>query len=65
MGGQEIRPLWRRSTFSQGGEGNCVEVAFLHREVWVRDSHAPDRPTISFPRRTWHAFLTELKPPTA
>ncbi|MEV4873624.1 DUF397 domain-containing protein [Streptomyces syringium] len=64
MGDQEIRPHWRRSSFSTAGVDNCVEVAFVGRDVWVRDSNSPDQPSLSFSRRTWRAFLTEVKPPT-
>ncbi|WP_207303912.1 DUF397 domain-containing protein [Streptomyces syringium] len=64
MGDQIFRPLWRRSTFSQGVDGNCVEIAFVHREVWVRDSNAPDRPALSFTHRPWQEFLARLVSPT-
>ncbi|MGX8906372.1 DUF397 domain-containing protein [Streptomyces netropsis] len=65
MGDQEIRPQWRRSSFTAKPDNNCVEVAFAGHEVWVRDSNALERPPLSFPRRTWHAFLTRLEPPSA
>ncbi|MGI5528409.1 DUF397 domain-containing protein [Streptomyces syringium] len=64
MGDQIFRPLWRRSTFSQNIDGNCVEVAFLLHEVWVRDSNTPDRPPISFHHRPWQEFLARLVSPT-
>ncbi|MFD7239529.1 DUF397 domain-containing protein [Streptomyces syringium] len=65
MGDQNIRPHWRRSSFSTAGVDNCVEVAFVDHKVWVRDSNAPQLPALSFPRRTWRAFLTRLEPPSA
>ncbi|MEW2579648.1 DUF397 domain-containing protein [Streptomyces syringium] len=63
MGDQIIRPIWLRSSFSGPTTENCVEVAFVGRDVWVRDSHCPDQPSLSFSRHTWRAFLTELEPP--
>lgn len=34
--------LWRKSSFSQPNNGNCVEVAYTGDEVGVRDSKHPD-----------------------
>ncbi|MFI1253269.1 DUF397 domain-containing protein [Streptomyces netropsis] len=64
MGDQNIRPLWHRSSYSSANIENCVEVALVGREVWVRDSNFPHLPTLSFTRRTWSEFLAELGSPT-
>ncbi|MBB4890640.1 DUF397 domain-containing protein [Streptomyces netropsis] len=64
MGDQNIRPHWRRSSFSTAGVDNCVEVAFVDHEVWVRDSHFVHLPALSFTPRTWSEFLAELGSPT-
>lgn len=40
-------PVWRKSSFSSGNGGNCVEVAFLGSSVGVRDSKNPNGPTLS------------------
>ncbi|MFI8944500.1 DUF397 domain-containing protein [Streptomyces syringium] len=64
MGDQNFRPLWRRSSFSGPGTDNCIEIAFVHREVWVRDSNAPHRPPLSFAHRPWQEFLARLESPT-
>jgi hypothetical protein len=34
-------PEWRKSSFSQGGGQNCVEVAVLPGSVLIRDSKDP------------------------
>jgi len=44
---------WRKSSFSGGTNGGCVEVAWPHPAVAVRDSKNPDGPALSFPRPGW------------
>lgn len=54
--------VWRKSTRSGGGGGNCVEVARnLHGVVAVRDSKDPAGPALVFGRRSWAAFAQALK----
>jgi hypothetical protein len=48
---------WRKSSFSDGGNGACVEVARPEPLVAVRDSKHPTGPTLSFPRVQWSTFL--------
>lgn len=51
------RATWRKSSFS-GGNGNCVEVAFLDNgHVAVRDSkdHGTG-PVLIYTAAEWHAF---------
>lgn len=38
---------WRKSSFSSGNDGNCVEVAFLGDSVGMRDSKNPSGPVLS------------------
>jgi hypothetical protein len=38
----EGRTVWRKSSYSGGGSGNCVEVAAIARAVAIRDSKDPD-----------------------
>lgn len=55
---------WRKSSYSDGGQNNCVEVADgLPAVVPVRDSKTPHGPVLSFPVTTWTAFLSTLKGP--
>ncbi|MER7485996.1 DUF397 domain-containing protein [Streptomyces sp. NPDC126497] len=53
---------WRKSSYSEGGDGNCVEVAAgLPAVVPVRDSKSPHGPVLRFPATAWTAFLDTLK----
>jgi hypothetical protein len=51
-------PNWRKSRRSGGGD--CVEVAFVGTEVWLRDSKDPDGPKLIFDRSLWRSFLAQL-----
>ncbi|MFD5580481.1 DUF397 domain-containing protein [Streptomyces pseudogriseolus] len=53
---------WRRSSYSDGGQNNCVKVADGHPAVVpVRDSKDPHGPVLRFPASAWTAFLGGLK----
>lgn len=54
---------WRRSSYSNGSGGDCVEVADGHPGVMpVRDSKTSDTgPVLLFRAPVWTAFLTSLK----
>ncbi|PPS88401.1 hypothetical protein BZZ08_02273 [Streptomyces sp. MH60] len=55
---------WRKSSYSGEGDGNnCVEIATSVTRVRVRDSKAPARATLAFPRAAFTRFLTVLKEP--
>ncbi|WP_436494427.1 DUF397 domain-containing protein [Actinokineospora sp. HUAS TT18] len=43
---------WRKSSVSQAGGQDCVEVAYA-TQVRVRDSKNPDGGTLAFPADTW------------
>lgn len=47
--------LWRKSSFSQSGD--CVEVAFGHSSVLVRDSKRPEGGVLVLTITQWFAFL--------
>ena len=53
---------WRKSSYSNNGEGACIEVAdsFLG-VVPVRDSKAPDGPALVFPASSWSSFISAVK----
>ncbi|MFR9727280.1 DUF397 domain-containing protein [Streptomyces sp. MS19] len=51
---------WRKSSYSDGSGGNCVEIAVLGGAVAVRDSKAPDQPHLLIPRDRFTALLTTL-----
>jgi hypothetical protein len=49
--------VWRKSSYSGGGQQDCVEVAHTEPGVAVRDSKNTTGPTLTFHERNWHAFL--------
>lgn len=53
-------PQWRKSSYSNGTGGECVEVSELHDSVGVRDSKRQSGPHISVARSSWSAFLESL-----
>ncbi|WP_370667343.1 DUF397 domain-containing protein [Streptomyces sp. IBSBF 2507] len=55
---------WRKSSYSGEGDGNeCVEVANSTTHVAVRDSKAPARATLTFPRAAFTRFLATVEEP--
>ncbi|MGW7021894.1 DUF397 domain-containing protein [Streptomyces decoyicus] len=54
--------IWRKSSYSNGDGGNCVEVVDdLPGVVPVRDSKDPHGPAIVFPTAAWSTFVTAVK----
>jgi hypothetical protein len=50
--------IWRKSTYSGGNGGNCVEVASnLPGVIVVRDSKGRSGPVLTFTHSEWHAFI--------
>ncbi|WMX45053.1 DUF397 domain-containing protein [Streptomyces roseicoloratus] len=53
---------WRKSSYSDGGGGDCVEVADnLPHTVPVRDSKNPAGPALLIPAPAWSAFVDHVK----
>ena len=53
---------WRKSSYSNGDGGNCVEVAPGYPDIVpVRDSKDPDGPALVFPNDAFAAFVTAIK----
>ena len=53
---------WRKSSYSTGNGGACVEVARnLPGVVAVRDSKDPHGPGLVFAPGAWSAFIASLK----
>jgi hypothetical protein len=51
--------VWRKSTYSDGGANNCLEVADDYPDlIPVRDSKTPDGPVLVFGTSPWASFLT-------
>ena len=55
------RAAWRKSTYSGGQGGECVEVADGLSVIPVRDSKDPEGPALTFNPAAWTAFITDLK----
>lgn len=56
--------VWRKSSYSNGSGGDCVEVCDTHPGVVipVRDSKkAEDGPVLLFQTTAWNAFVGSLK----
>ncbi|MBH5337543.1 DUF397 domain-containing protein [Streptomyces pactum] len=54
--------VWRKSTYSDGNGGECVEVADgFPGLVPVRDSKDPAGPVLVFPAASWQAFVDWAK----
>ncbi|MEO3756588.1 DUF397 domain-containing protein [Streptomyces sp. B6B3] len=52
---------WRRSSHSDSGGGQCLEVATgFPGVVPVRDSKRPDGPVLLIPAAAWGAFVAGL-----
>ncbi|GAA3376834.1 hypothetical protein GCM10020367_50100 [Streptomyces sannanensis] len=53
---------WRKSSYSNGEGGNCVEVADgLPGVAPVRDSKDPEGPALVFRAPGWASFVDALK----
>ncbi|WP_404950066.1 DUF397 domain-containing protein [Streptomyces sp. ARC12] len=52
---------WFKSSYSGGGNGECLEVARGHATVPVRDSKAAHGPAVVFSADGWSSFVTALK----
>lgn len=52
---------WRKSSYSNGSGGNCVEVAASGGAgLLVRDSKRPSGPVLAVGAGAWGAFLCDL-----
>jgi len=49
---------WRKSSYSNGSGGTCVELAYLGA---VRDSKNPAGPMITVPRAALAAFVSSVQ----
>ncbi|MDQ8704263.1 DUF397 domain-containing protein [Streptomyces sp. LHD-70] len=56
--------VWRKSSYSNGDGGHCVEVRDdLPGLVPVRDSKNAEGPVLVFPASAWGVFVRELRGP--
>jgi hypothetical protein len=52
---------WRKSTYSEGNGGSCVETASGEGTILVRDTTNRDGVTLSVPAVTWQKLTNALK----
>ncbi|MFI9203834.1 DUF397 domain-containing protein [Streptomyces sp. NPDC053048] len=53
---------WRKSSYSNGGDANCVEVADnIPSVVRIRDSKTLDGPVLMLAASTWSTFVATLR----
>ncbi|AWI31963.1 DUF397 domain-containing protein [Streptomyces sp. ICN441] len=48
---------WRKSSYSTGGGGECVEVAAVPGAVLVRDSTRPEGDRVAIGAEAWAGFV--------
>lgn len=58
MNDTALVPSWRKSSYSNGSGGNCVEMAETDHRALVRDSKVQQSPVLAFRSDTWSAFVT-------
>ncbi|MGI5375147.1 DUF397 domain-containing protein [Streptomyces sp. CA-251387] len=49
---------WFKSSYSSGGDGDCVEVALTPATIHVRDSKDNQGPHLALSPTAWADFLT-------
>ncbi|GHA93851.1 MULTISPECIES: DUF397 domain-containing protein [Streptomyces] len=52
---------WFKSSYSGGGQGECLEVSDSYVGVPVRDSKAPTGPAVVFSAGGWASFVSAVK----
>lgn len=52
---------WRKSSRTNNGNGNCVELAAFDHHTAIRDSKNPGGGTLRLTSSGWHALLATTK----
>ena len=52
---------WRKSSRSQGGGQNCVEVAAISGAIAIRDSKDPDGPVLIISPESFCDLIARIK----
>jgi hypothetical protein len=52
---------WRKSSFSGGNGGQCVEAGSIPGAVLVRDTTNRDGGTLAFSAQAWKSFAATVK----
>lgn len=56
-----ITETWHKSSYSTGGNANCVECRSDQDRVLVRDSQHPAKGHLAFSGTEWAAFLRAVR----
>lgn len=57
-----LNPGWRKSTYSDNGGSDCVEVGQVRGAVLIRDTKdAGDGPVLRVAAETWRRFTAALR----
>ncbi|MFD7922954.1 DUF397 domain-containing protein [Streptomyces sp. NPDC059740] len=56
-----IAERWRKSSYSNAENGNCLEVTDAPGSVPVRDSKQPAGTVLVFPASAWAAFVADVR----
>ncbi|MET7735925.1 DUF397 domain-containing protein [Streptomyces sp. NPDC005402] len=51
---------WFKSSYSSGGDGDCVEIAHTPTLIHIRDSKNPQGPHLTTTPTPWTDFLAHL-----
>jgi hypothetical protein len=49
---------WRKSSFSETPDSDCVEIAHDRPHILIRDSKNPSGPHLDLPVTRWESFLS-------
>jgi hypothetical protein len=52
---------FRKSSFSGGSGGNCVELGRAEAQLGIRDSKNANGPVLTFPEERGRAFLVAVR----
>jgi hypothetical protein len=52
---------WRKSSYSDGTGGNCLETVSANGLVMVRDTANRDAGTLAFTAQAWQAFTDSMR----
>ncbi|GGT14272.1 DUF397 domain-containing protein [Streptomyces chromofuscus] len=55
------RPVWFKSSYSNGAGGECVECALTDAGALVRDSKRVGGSVVTVGRETWSCFVRAVK----
>jgi hypothetical protein len=58
---EAIHLAWRKSSYSNGSGGNCLEVVASAGEALARDSKDPEGPVLAFSLASWSGFVSAVR----